>query len=150
MTSTRLAELAEKTGEFAGRQFLEVDEAVYRNEQGETLATLRSHCMRVERAGARAKGKYADLRTHTYSAEELAEIEAAYEAEEIRGAVPLYWETVAVGDVLPPIVKGPLTITDMNGWLLGWGRHVHQTARDRAALAQAPPRRLHARCAGRS
>lgn len=121
VTSTRLAELTEKVGRFAGRQFLEADEAVYRNEQGETLATMRSHCMRVERTGARSRGKYADLTTHTYNAEELAAIDAAYEAEEIRGALPRYWETVAVGDELPPIVKGPLTVTDMNGWLLGWG-----------------------------
>lgn len=121
LTSTRLAQLEEKTGTFAGRQFLEVDEAVYRDEDGGTLATLRSHCMRVERSQARAKGKYADLQTHVYTPQELDEIDAAYEAEEIRGATPRYWESVQVGEELAQIVKGPLTITDMNGWLLGWG-----------------------------
>lgn len=120
-TTTRLAELTEKEGRFAGRQFLEVDEAVYRDADGEVVATLRSHCMRTERTGARKKGKYAELKTHLYTEAELERIEADYAAETWRGSTPRYWEEVGVGDEVPAIVKGPLTVTDMNGWLLGWG-----------------------------
>jgi acyl dehydratase len=120
-TSTQLAELSEKEGRYAGRQFLEVDEAIYRNEAGETLATLRSHCMRGERDRARSKGKYDDLQAAAYTPEEIEAIAAEVEAEEIRGGDPRYLETVAVCDELPQVVKGPLTVTDMNGWLLGWG-----------------------------
>lgn len=120
-TSTQLAELSEKEGRYAGRQFLEVDEAIYRNDAGETLATLRSHCMRGERRGARDKGKYSELKAASYTPEEIEAIAAEYEAEQVRGAEPRHWESVEVGDELPSLVKGPLTITDMNGWLLGWG-----------------------------
>ncbi len=37
-------------------------------------------------------------------------------AETRRGAAPLYWEDVDVGDAVPPVVKGPLTITDIVAW----------------------------------
>lgn len=120
-TSTRLAELTEKEGRYAGRQFLEVDEAVYRDERGEVLATLRSHCMRGERRGARKKNKYAELEPASYTPEEIEAIAAECAAEQVRGAEPRYWESVEVGEQLPPVVKGPLTVTDMNAWLLGWG-----------------------------
>lgn len=120
-TYTTLRELAEKQGRFAGRQYQEIDEAIYRDEEGNELATLRSHCMRVERHEARDKGKYAELQPHHYSPEEIEEIAATCEAEEIRGADPRYWEDVAVGDSLGRLVRGPLTVTDMIGWLMGWG-----------------------------
>lgn len=121
VTSVTLSELNEKHGDFAGRQFLEVDEAIYRDEAGLELARLKSHCMRVERRSARSKSKYAELRPHQYTTDDLASIVRDYEAEEIRGAVPRHVEEISVGDELPQIVKGPLTITDLIGFLQGWG-----------------------------
>jgi hypothetical protein len=56
-----------------------------------------------------------------YTDEQLAEIDAAYAAETRRGAEPRYWEDVQVGDELQPRVKGPLTITDVILWHIGWG-----------------------------
>ena len=56
-----------------------------------------------------------------YTAEQLAEIDAAYEAETRRGAEPRYFEDVEVGDRIDPKVKGPLTTTDIVVWHLGWG-----------------------------
>jgi hypothetical protein len=35
--------------------------------------------------------------------------------------VPRYWEDVSIGEELRPIVKGPLTITEIIAWLRGWG-----------------------------
>ncbi len=48
-----------------------------------------------------------------YTQAELAEIERAYETEIVRGPEPRRVCDVAVGDVLGPIVKGPLTVTDL-------------------------------------
>ena len=56
-----------------------------------------------------------------YTAEQLAEIDAAYEAETRRGAEPRWFEDVEIGDVVDPKVKGPLTTTDVVVWHLGWG-----------------------------
>jgi hypothetical protein len=36
---------------------------------------------------------------------------------------------VNVGDAIPGLVKGPLTVTNIVGWLLGWGSPLCQTNR---------------------
>ncbi|EHJ60900.1 FAS1-like dehydratase domain-containing protein [Novosphingobium pentaromativorans] len=70
------------------------------------------------------KAKYAKEEPAWYSDEQLAEIEAAYDAEYRRGADTLWFEDVEVGARLPKMVKGPLTITDLfnvhmgAGWLV--------------------------------
>jgi hypothetical protein len=66
----------------------------------------------------RAKEK---LEQQPYTPEQLAEIDAAYAAETRRGAEPRFWEDVEVGEAMQPKVKGPLTITDVVVWHLGWG-----------------------------
>jgi hypothetical protein len=57
-----------------------------------------------------------------YTDEQLAEIDDAYDAEQRRGATPLFWEDVHEGDQLPTIVKGPLRITDVILWHAGFGQ----------------------------
>lgn len=56
-----------------------------------------------------------------YTKEQIEEIEATYDAEYIRGSDTLYFEDVAIGDALPTMVKGPLTITDMVNFHMGAG-----------------------------
>lgn len=56
-----------------------------------------------------------------YTDEQLAEIDAAYDAEFVRGSDTLYLEDVQVGQTLPRMVKGPLTITDMINTYMGAG-----------------------------
>jgi hypothetical protein len=67
----------------------------------------------TERKAAREKGKYAELAPAKYSDEDYAKIDAIYEAEAPRGATPRFWEDVKVGDKLQPMVKGPLTVTEI-------------------------------------
>jgi len=50
---------------------------------------------------------------YKYSKEEIAKIVECYDNETVRGAKPLYWEDVAVGDKLKQIGRGPLTLGDM-------------------------------------
>ncbi len=38
-----------------------------------------------------------------------------------RGGKPRYWEEVAVGDLVGPVIKGPLTVTDCICFLMGFG-----------------------------
>ena len=65
---------------------------------------------------------------------EIAAIDAQYAAEAPRGAEPRWWEDVAEGDEVGPMVKGPLTVTDMICWHVG---HGHGPLRGQAAAARA-------------
>jgi acyl dehydratase len=77
----------------------------------------------TERSRSQSAGKYRDVPPHYYSASELAELDALYENEQVRGADTRRWEDVAVGDSLGSIAKGPLTLTDMITYhtAIGWG-----------------------------
>lgn len=90
-------------------------------ETDEPVVTIRSVSRRFERAaGARSK-KYAAREKQVYTDAELAEIVAGYDREEIRGSTPRFVEDVQVGDGLPRIVRGPLTVMDCIAFELGWG-----------------------------
>ena len=51
----------------------------------------------------------------------LAEIDAHYARERARGSEPRWWDDVEEGDEVGPLVKGPLTVTDMICWHVGMG-----------------------------
>ncbi len=50
-----------------------------------------------------------------YTDEELKRINDIYAKEPRRGDKPLYWEDVTVGEVLPPVIMGPITEWDTVG-----------------------------------
>ncbi|MDO8672512.1 MAG: MaoC family dehydratase N-terminal domain-containing protein [Dehalococcoidia bacterium] len=114
-------EVFEKEGRFAGRELLVHQDTIYRNQNGEVVATARESHIRTERQAASGKGKYSYLEPATYTDEDLEKIWADYDREEVRGANPRYWEDVVVGEEITPIVKGPLTVTDMVAWKIAWG-----------------------------
>ena len=64
-----------------------------------------------------------EMKPQRYSDEDLHEIYATVDAEKIRGASPRYFEDVEIGDKLQPVVKGPLSISDMIAWAIGTGWH---------------------------
>jgi acyl dehydratase len=75
----------------------------------------------ADRDRSRSSGKYRNIARVSYSEEELARIDACYEAETIQGATPRSVHDVAVGDELGPIAKGPLAVTDIVAWHVGTG-----------------------------
>ncbi|WP_063039171.1 FAS1-like dehydratase domain-containing protein [Nocardia pseudovaccinii] len=109
-----------KRSSFGGRTAHVTQDYLYTNGSGEMHAVRRGTWINAERhtSSKRAKEK---LEQTPYTPAQLAEIDAAYAAETRRGAEPRYWEDVAVGEVLQPKVKGPLTTTDVVVWHLGWG-----------------------------
>ncbi|WP_327100494.1 MaoC family dehydratase N-terminal domain-containing protein [Nocardia vinacea] len=109
-----------KRSGFGGRTAHVTQDYLYTNGSGEMHAVRRGTWINAERhtSNKRAKEK---LEQTPYTPAQLAEIDAAYAAETRRGAEPRYWEDVAVGEVLQPKVKGPLTTTDVVVWHLGWG-----------------------------
>ncbi|BBY78410.1 acyl dehydratase [Mycolicibacterium parafortuitum] len=102
-----------KTSEYAGRSVIRVRRAVRVNQRAEIVAIERTILISTERKKSRERGKYMDLTPASYTDEQIAEIDEIYAAEGPRGAEPRWWEDVAVGDALPKMVKGPLTLTDM-------------------------------------
>ena len=105
---------------FSGRSLGEIQAFFYRNQKGE-LTNMRSGTwIRAERGASKEKAKKYDL-PQPYTPAQLAEIDACYAAEELRGAAPRYWEDVKVGDDLQTIVRGPLRTSDIVVWHVGWG-----------------------------
>jgi acyl dehydratase len=105
--------VVEKKSEFAERSLLVTFASVKINQRAEVVAIARTLAIHTERKTARKKGKYAAIEPATYTDEDIARLDAIYEAEGPRGSEPRYFEDVDVGDALPPMAKGPLTTTDM-------------------------------------
>jgi acyl dehydratase len=105
--------VVEKKSEFAERSVLVTYANVKMNQRGEIVAISRTLAIHTERKTAREKGKYASIEPARYTDDDIAQLDAIYEAEEVRGAEPRYWEDVEVGAALTPMAKGPLTVTDM-------------------------------------
>jgi acyl dehydratase len=107
--------------QFAGRTIKQIREATFRDAAGEIVAVTRPYSFRIERDAASAKGKYNKLKMANYTPEEYARIAADYDKEVRRGSTPRYWQDVTIGEALPHVVKGPLTVTDIICWLMGFG-----------------------------
>lgn len=108
-----LESIEEKKSEFAGRSIIRVMRSVRVNQRAEVVAVLRTILIATERKKSRERGKYMNIEPATYTDDEIAEIDRIYESEGPRGAEPRYYEDVAVGEELPKMVKGPLTLTDI-------------------------------------
>jgi acyl dehydratase len=116
-----LVGVLDKPSEFAGRAVHEWTGQVFREVDGPLLSGQYRLMIRTERAKARERRKYDDVVIEPYTDEQIDEIEAQYASESARGAEPRWWEDVEVGDELGPMVKGPLTVTDMVCWHVGMG-----------------------------
>ncbi len=116
-----LLELVEKESTFARRAIQQIYRTTFTNQRGEAVCEADAWCFRTERDTAREQRKYAAIEPQRYTPEEIEEIRLAYRSEEIRGATPRYWEDVRVGEALPPVVKGPLTVTSVIAFVQGWG-----------------------------
>lgn len=79
---------------------------------GQPLMRVLHHMGRFARGISLEESKYRDEPMPYYSDEDFAKIIDQHEREYLRGSEVLYWEDVRVGDELPPIVKGPHTLTD--------------------------------------
>lgn len=98
----------------ANRRFKYDVEVQYFNQKDEIVTILR----RSDRTTIFPKGTIQEKKDvqfaqeYRYTEEDIAAIDQACDAEEIRGAKPRYWEDVNVGDTLTPVVMGPITAWD--------------------------------------
>jgi len=101
-----------KKSEFADRSVIQVRRDVAVNQRGEVVGVYRILRVLTERQKSRAKGKYAEIEPAHYTDEDYERIDAIYASETCRGAERRYWEDVQVGEAMPAMVKGPLTVTE--------------------------------------
>ncbi|HET6236678.1 MAG TPA: MaoC family dehydratase N-terminal domain-containing protein [Acetobacteraceae bacterium] len=124
-TEAWLKDLIEHDTKFAGRAIQQIYHVNFFNPAGDLVAEADSWCFRTDRDQAREQGtKYSEVRARpprVYTDEELERVYELYAAEEIRGATPRYWEDVTVGDKLPTMAKGPMTVTGFIAYAQGWG-----------------------------
>jgi acyl dehydratase len=119
-----LKDLVEHQTKFAGRSFQQIYHVDFYNQHGDQVAGADSWVFRTDRDEARERGtKYTEARgrVEPFTQEQLDEFYDIYDREETRGAIPRYFEDVNVGDKLPPMMKGPMTVTGFICYAQGWG-----------------------------
>lgn len=124
-TRAYLKDLIEHETRFAGRSVQQIYHVDFFDGSGAQLAAADTWCFRTDRDVARESGsKYTALKgglQRVYTDEELAAHNAHYAAEEIRGSGVRRFSEVAVGDPLPTMAKGPMTVTGFIAYAQGWG-----------------------------
>ena len=106
-------EMYEKKSKSGRRLVFVISECTYWNQHDKVVAKATGTMIRTTQVGEELLFKRP---IHRYTEDELEEIDRAFKAEERTGNRTLYWEDVSVGQEIPPIVRGPLTIGDMVCW----------------------------------
>lgn len=114
-------EVKESSSLTGRRTVLETFRRIYYDETGLPFAMNDESYVNAERGGSREVGKYNDLKRQEYAPEAIVEVDRKYAAEERRGATPRMWDEVTVGDVLVPVVKGPLSMVEVIAYHMGHG-----------------------------
>lgn len=122
LSETYTLDVAVKESEFSGgRSVKETYRYLYVDIDGTPIATRDESYISAERHGSKKSGKYSHIERQRWTEDELAEVERAYENEVRRGANPQWWEDISVGEELPAVMKGPLTVVDIISMHMGWG-----------------------------
>jgi acyl dehydratase len=103
----------EKTSGQGRRLNFVISEVTYRNQDDAVVARATGTMIMASQMGEQLQFERPIRR---YGAEELAELDRRHRAEVRTGAKPLHFEDVEIGQEIPPIVRGPLTIGDMVCW----------------------------------
>jgi acyl dehydratase len=111
-----------RQGKMAGDQIIVYHEDTFIRKRGEVIAKHKGWNINARRDHAVEKKKYAELGyVQPYSTEDIRKIHEAQANETIRGADPRWWEDVKVGEVLGPVVQGPMNMNETVVWLIGSG-----------------------------
>ena len=121
---TYLKDVIVKRSEFAGRTVHRITRTEWVNQNGYQVAI--SDRLNISGGREHTRGerqKYANLETATYTPQQIQEfaVHAEQEVKNRRGGQPRYWEDVEIDQDLPPIIKGPLTVSDILAWAVGDG-----------------------------
>ena len=112
----------EKAGKMGqGRTWIDYSLVLFANQNGELIGGEKCYSIYAERSRAGSAGKFRGIPKTKYTDEELKKIHEMYDNEEVRGSRPRYWEDVEIGEMVGPMVKGPLTVRDIVTWMMGGG-----------------------------
>ena len=118
-------DLIERPSTFAGRAWQQISAITFTNQDGLLLAASEAWGMRTERAAASARTAVRQetqpLPPATYTAAQIHAIMERYAHEARRAPPRRYWEEVTVGETLPPLLKGPYTVTTAIAFEQAWG-----------------------------
>jgi acyl dehydratase len=128
-----LVGVLDKPSQFAERAVHEWTAQVFRSDDGTLLSGQYRNMVRTERTKARERSdarsrKDDSLAQEPYTEDDLEAIDEQYAREAPRGAKTRWWEDVDEGDDIGPLVKGPLTVTDMICWHVGMGMGLYGVA----------------------
>jgi hypothetical protein len=118
--------MVEHQTRFAGRAFQQIYTTEFFDQTGAKIAEADSWCFRTERDTARAEGtKYHGVseKPVVYSDEDIRGFAEQYRQEKPRGRDKLLWSSVQEGDILPPLLKGPYTVTGAVAFMQAWGAY---------------------------
>jgi len=121
----RLIDVQIREGRNVARYVNQVGEVLFTNQYGQVVTRYEGDIFRIPRKRSGDGFKFAvkeekDIpKPYVYTEQELDDIAHAYRTEERRGDKPRYWEDVQVGDMLPVLMKGPLTMVDIVGFYAG-------------------------------
>ena len=118
-------------GKFGGRSVTQVDKCVFATDAGEVIAESYMTIKRFEREQVRSNQRYLNRPLAKYTQEDRDRFARQYESEatQRRGSDPRYVEDARIGDSVGPILKGPLTVANMMGYLMGQGAPMTTTNR---------------------
>jgi len=121
-----------ESGRFGGRSVAHTEHLELKTDSGELVAEVFRTIKRFERGEAVSRSSYLDRPIAFYTAADRERIDRHYASEAAslrRGSEPRYVEDVRIGDALGPMLKGPLTVSNIIGFLLGWGTGLAATNR---------------------
>lgn len=123
MARARVISIAEKSGTHVPQFLVQTGEVLYTDNQDRLVARAEADVLRVPRRrsgqGMHGFEKREATGRETYSTDEIERVRLSCLQEERRGSKPRYWEDVDVGDRLPPLYKGPLTLVDIVAFYVG-------------------------------
>jgi len=121
----RLIDVQIKSGKNVDRYVNQVGEVLYANQNGQLVCRYEGDIYRIPRRRAGGGFKFAPKenveapRPYKYTQDEIEQIAEGYRNEFRRGAQVLHWDDVNIGDMLPVVQKGPLTLVDIVGFYSG-------------------------------
>ena len=139
-----LVGVLDKPSEFAERAVHEWSAQVFRAEDGPLLSAQFRIMIRTERTKAASARSTTMSRSAVHRRRDRGH-RGQYEREGARGAEPRWWEDVAEGDEVGPLVKGPFLVTDIVCWHVGMGMGLYgvKPLRPRRRNRRRVPRFFH-------
>jgi acyl dehydratase len=144
-----LVSVEERPTRDGARSLNYTDRVTYTGADGSVIGQRYQLMLRRERPAGGAAPP-AEVPETRYGDEDRRRIGAEYDREpaQRRGARTLHGNEIRPGDAIPTLVKGPLTVTNIVGWMLGWGsplcptnRIAHQYLTEHPLAGLEDPRR---------